>query len=164
MNKISIRHIHIQKISSRDEDALIKEMRESVKKDPAVIERFKEYDIPLNIIDKVHISFKEMDVSAKTKNKKIYLNKKMLDKGDDPTHYVAHEIVHVLQQITGNTHGHDADDYLNKSTEMESFQTQYDFKAQNESKQEADKYVEDLLDYHDKDGKERKKLEKKIKE
>ena len=165
MNKLSIRHIVINKISKRDEKAMIEKMRAAVKKDPAVIEKFKEYGVPLDKIDKVDISFKEMDVSAKTKDTKIYLNKKMFDDGDDPTHYVAHELVHFLQQSTGNTEGHDAtDDYMQKETELEAFNTQYDFKERFESKQEADEYVDDLLDYHDKDGKERKVLEKKIKE
>ena len=38
----------------------------------------------------------------------------------DPTHYLVHEIVHYLQQVTGKTKGHkEVKDYLDKPTEEE---------------------------------------------
>jgi hypothetical protein len=53
-------------------------MKKCVKKDSAVIEKFKEYGMPIDKVDDVHVEFKDLDVSAKTKDRKIYLNKKML--------------------------------------------------------------------------------------
>jgi hypothetical protein len=131
-------------------------MKECVKKDSAVIEKFKEYDIPIDKIDGVHVEFKDLDVSAKTKNAKIYLNKKMLEpdsKIKDPTHYLAHELTHWLQQTTGNVAGHKVEDYLDKPTEVEAFQVQIEFKEKHEGEEEADEYVEELLDHHDIDSK-----------
>jgi len=169
MNKLSTRHLlPIKKISKRekiDEDSIVKDMKECVKKDPTVIEKFKEYDVSIDEIDNVHVSFEDLDVSAKTKDKKIYLNRKMLDSDSevkDPTHYLAHEMVHFLQQSTGNTQGHEVKDYLSKPTELEAFEVQIDFKEEHEGEKEKDKYVEELLDHHDKDGCERKDLKEKL--
>jgi hypothetical protein len=129
-------------------------MKECVKKDSTVIEKFKEYDMPIDKVDNVHVEFDDLDVSAKTKDKKIYLNRAMLESDSnvkDPTHYLAHELTHWLQQMTGNTEGHEVKDYLEKPTEVEAFQVQVEFKEDHEGKEEADKYVEELLDYHDVD-------------
>lgn len=160
MSKLSIRHfLPIKKISRRDEideDTAIKRMKECVKKDPTVIEKFKKYDISINEIDNVPVAFKDLDVSAKTKDKKIYLNRKMLEPDSDikdPTHYLAHELMHWLQQTTGNVAGHQVKDYLEKPTEVEAFQVQVEFKETHEGEDEADKYVEELLDHHDVDSK-----------
>lgn len=144
-------------------------MKEEVKRDPDVKSKFKEYGISVDTIDDVHVEFAELDVSAKTKDKKIYLNQKMLDPDSevkDPTHYLAHELVHFLQQTTGNTDGHKlVDDYLDKPTEMEAFQVQVKFKERHESPREADEYVEDLLDHHDVlDPREREDKEEEIKD
>ena len=82
----------------------------------------------------------------------------------DPTHYLAHEAIHFLHQLTGKMDGHEVKDYLSKPTEVESFQVQIDFKERHEGKKESDEYVESLLDHHDKDGKERKELEEILKD
>lgn len=170
MRKLSVRQILNRiKLSSRDidEKEFVRQMKEKVKKDPAVIEKFEEYGISTDSIDGVHVEFEDLDVSAKTKNKKIYLNRKMLDPKsgiDDPTHYLAHELTHWLQQTSGNTKGHEVKDYLSKPTEEEAFKVQVDFKERHEGKGEAEEYVEELLDHHDKDGKERQKIKKKLME
>jgi hypothetical protein len=181
MKKLSIRQKH--KISKRDLDSLvhlvknkrkyneeevskiIKLMKDKVKKDPALISKFKEYKVPIETIDNVEVSFVPLDVSAKTKNKKIYLNESMLcadSKVKDPTQYLVHEMIHFLQQFTGNTQGHEKSEYLDKDTEIESFKTQVDYKKRNEGKEEAEEYVDDLLDYHNLDGKKREQKEKEL--
>jgi len=123
-------------------------MKECVKKDKAVIEKFKKYNVSIDEIDNVHVEFTDLDVSAKTKDKKIYLNREMLhpdSKVKDPTHYLAHELTHYLQQVTGNVAGHKSvENYLDKPTELEAFQVQVDFKERHEGEDEADKYVEEL--------------------
>lgn len=180
--KLSIRQAQIKKISKRDLDGFIKElknkkpneqelrelvkmMKDKVKKDPAVIKKFKEYEVPINAIDNVDVSFAPLDVSAKTKNKKIYLNESMLcadSKVKDPIQYLVHELVHFAQQLTGNTQGHEKSEYLDKDTEIESFKTQIDYKKRNEGKEEAEKYTDDLLDYHGVEGKKRKEKEEEL--
>lgn len=137
---------------------LIDYMKERVIKDPSVQDRFKEYRVPLDRIKEVEVEFADLDVSAKTKNKKIYINKKFITGANpqDPTSYLAHEIVHYLQQLTGDTEGHyEARDYLDKTTEVDAFETQVDFKARNEGEEEAEEYVDHLLDYHGYKGKRR---------
>lgn len=143
-------------------------MKEQVKNDPDVVAKFKKYDVPLSAIDDVHVEFADLDVSAKTKDEKIYLNKKMLEPDSeikDPTHYLAHELVHYLQQFTGNTAGHKlVDDYLDKPTEMEAFQVQVKYKERHESPEEANEYIDDLLDHHDvSNPKERKEKKEELK-
>jgi predicted RND superfamily exporter protein len=169
MKKLSIRQlIPLIKLSKRHkpEVKLIQVMKERAKKDPIVIKMFKEYGEPIEDIDKVEVSFVPLDVSAKTKNKKIYINESMLnDDSDvkDPTHYLVHELTHYLQQTTGKTHGHkEVSDYLDKPTEEEAFKAQIDFKKRNESPEEAEKYTEDLLDHHDLSGRERQKKKEKL--
>jgi len=171
MRKLSQRHLTPKKLSKRakkDGEKLIREMREAVKKDPKVIEKFKEYGVPLEDIDKVHIEFCELEVSAKTKDEKIYLNEKMLEddsKVQDPTHYVVHEMMHYLQQSTGKTLDKSEKketDYLDLPTEQEAFEVQVEFKEREEGPAEAEKYVEQLLDHHEIDGKEREDKEEEL--
>ena len=168
MKKLSLRHLLLKKLSKReniDYDKAVEQMREVAKNDPAIQKKFKEYNVPISDIENVHIEFCDLDVSAKTKNMNIYINKKMLDKDSkvkDPTHYLIHELVHYLQQKTGknsSTKEQNGEDYLDKPSEEEAFQTQLDYKKREESPEEAIEYVEDLLEYHDVDDK--KKEEKK---
>jgi len=169
MQKLSQRHLILKKLSKRsektDSEKLIKEMRETVKNDPKIIEKFKEYGVSIKNIDDIHIEFCDLDVSAKTKNRKIYINKQMLKNPDkDPTHYLVHELIHYLQQKTGknlNT-AHTNDEYLNRPTEEEAFEAQVDFKKREEGRENATDYVEQLLDYHDIDGKDRLEKEKEL--
>jgi predicted metal-dependent hydrolase len=121
----------------------------------------------LDDIDDVHVEFCDLDVSAKTKDKKIYLNKSMLADDSpvkDPTHYLVHELIHYLQQSTGknmNKHRKD-EEYLDKETEEEAFKAQVDFKKREESEEEAEEYVENLLDHHDMKGNDRKEKREEL--
>lgn len=170
MKKLSQRHLQIRKLSKRDNidtDQVINKMRDRAKNDPELIKKFKEYGVPLDDIDTVSIVFCDLDVSAKTKDKKIYINKAMLDKDSpvgDPTHYLIHELVHYLQQKTGeNLNPIDKnEDYLDKDTEEEAFKTQIDFKKRTEGDEEAETYVEKLLDHHGLDGSDRKEKKKDL--
>jgi hypothetical protein len=170
MRKLSQRQIVFNKISKHsknDVDSFVKKMKETVKKDPIMIEKFKEYGVPLDDIDSVCVAFCPLDVSAKTKNKKIYINEDMLADDSsvkDPTHYLIHELVHYLQQKTGkNLQKHKKEEeYLDKETEQEAFEAQIDFKKRKESPEEAEDYVDRLLDHHDIKGKERKEKKEEL--
>lgn len=169
MLKLSTRHFLLYRISKTDERTIIKEMRERVKADPSVQKKFKEYGVSLDKIDKVSIEFADLDVSAKTKNKKIYLNRSMLKSDSevkDPTPYVAHEIVHLLQQLTGkNMDKHnETDDYLEKETEEEAFKIQEDYIERTQGEDAAEEYIDGLLDYHDYNGKKRQKKKEDLME
>lgn len=171
MKKLSMRHLILKKISNRsdpDIEKLIIEMKEQAKQDPAIIRKFKEYNVPIDNIDDISVQFCDLDVSAKTKNREIFLNEKMLDNDSDvkdPTHYLIHELVHYLQQSTGQNCNHNKnEDYLDLDTEEEAFKTQINFKKREESEEEADDYVEKLLDHHDLTGAERNKKKKELME
>lgn len=164
MNKLSKRQK--PKLSKRqNREDLISLMKEKVKKDTAVIKKFKQYKVPLEDLDKVEIHFAPLDVSAKTKDMKIYINESMLDDDSevkDPASYLAHEIVHWLQQKTHNTAGHDVPEYLDKPTEIESFKTQIKYKKEHDGEDEAKEYTEDLLDYHNITGPKREKKKREL--
>lgn len=154
----------VEKLSKRDYRDFICRMKEKVKKDPSVVEKFEEYDIPLKEIDEIEVRLEPLDVSAKTNDMIITLNERMLDNKDiDPVEYLAHEVIHYLQQKTNNMSGHyETDDYLLKPTETEAFEVQLDYKERNQSREKANEYVEELLDYHDVNGKKRKQIKDKI--
>ena len=164
--KLSIRHIkYISKRAEKDTKAIIKQMREVAKKDPKLKKKFKEYGVDINDIDNVHIEFCPLEVSAKTKHMRIYLNDKMLDKMEfkEICSYAIHELIHYLQQKTHNVHKNDMNkDYLDLETEEEAFKTQIDFKKRNEGKEEAEEYTNDLLDHHDYKGQKRKEKKKEL--
>jgi hypothetical protein len=163
MRKLSWRHVIAKKVN---EDALIAKMRLKAKKDPGLIAKFKEYGVELDEIDDVDIAFTDLDVSAKTKNKRITLNNKLLDPPEDAFEqsmpYLIHEAIHVAQQLTGNLQGAQAKDYLDKDTELESFKAQIAYTKRNKGQEEAEEYTEELLDYHDINGKKRKDKRKKL--
>lgn len=169
MKKISKRQLIIKKLSRRSKpnfNEFIKQMRKVVKQDPGLIKKFKEYKVPIEEIDEVHVEFCDLDVSAKTKDTKIYLNKKLLDKypEEDPTHYLIHELVHYLQQKTGKntSEEYEARDYLDRPSEEEAFETQVEFKKREEGEEEAEEYIDGLLDFHDIRGKERKEKKEEL--
>jgi len=157
-----------RKIDKSDPEKLIEEMRGRVKKDPVVIAKFKEYSVSLDEIDTVHVEFADLDVSAKTKDKKIYINQSML-KPDSSVSiegifaYFVHELTHYLQQSSHKSIDDSANvDYIDKPTENEAFKVQVDYKKENEGEGVAEKYVDDLMDYHDVDRKKRKKKKKEM--
>ena len=155
----------LRKLSKRDDTAsrVLEEIREIAKSDENIIAKFKEYGLPLSDIDKVDISFVELDTSARTKDRKIMLNELMLEPGYgiDPAEYLVHELVHYLQQSTGYDLASEAnDDYLDKESELEAFDVQIDYKRESEGDDAAEEYVEDLVEHHElpissRDGKEK---------
>ena len=100
----------------------------------------------------VSISFDDLDVSAKTTNGNIILNQKLIDKPFPVMmRYVIHELTHAVQHIMhdGSMKSRKNEDYLEKDSEVEAFQRQLEWQVDNSSLKEAEKYVDDLLAYHD---------------
>ena len=143
---------------SSEEKKIIKLMKANLKKDPIAKKFFKKYKLPISIINKAKVYFDDIDVSAKTVNKIIILNRKLLNTDIKTIEsYLIHEMVHLNQQITGKTKGHNsAKDYLDKPTEIEAFKAQIQFKEKEDGPKEAEKYVNDLLDYHGLEGDKKK--------
>ena len=145
---------------------LVKTIKDLLKKNPIVFSMFEEFKVPINLIDQIVIDFKDMDVSAKTKDKKIYINSKFLNNGDiaDELHYFVHELCHYLQQFnkeTSHFKNLKTKTYLDKPTEIEAFQYQIQFIRDQYGEDRAREYASDLVSFHDLNEQEAK--DKKLK-
>lgn len=152
----------VRKLPYRTLNRLLKKMRDRLKKDEVVQKMFREYEVEIEEIDWIPMKFGKLEVSAKTDHGVIIFNWKLLCDGDflDDYSYGVHEITHFLQQTCGDkpTQSADDGDYLKNPHEQEGFQYQVEYIAKNEGEERAQEYVDDLLDHHDKDGKEKEEL------
>jgi len=153
----------VRKLPYKTLNRMLKKMREHLKKDETVQKMFKEYGVDLEEIDLIPMKFGKLDVSAKTDHGVLIFNWKLLCDGDflDDYSYGVHEITHWLQQTTGDKPTQSADDgsYLDNPFEQEGFQNQVEYIAKEKGPEEAEEYVEDLLEHHDIEDK--KELEEK---
>lgn len=120
----------------------------------------KEYEEDPEIMDFIPMYFKNLDVSAKTDHGVVYLNYKLLLDGLSlkDVSYLIHECTHYLQQTCGEKATRSSDDgnYLENPYEQEAFTNQVSFIGDNLGEEEAKDYVDNLLDYHEVDGKKEK--------
>jgi len=65
--------------------------------------------------------------------------------------YIIHELVHAIQHIDeyGKKQTDKRKDYLNREDELEAFQYQVKFDEEHRGEDEAEKYVNRLLSFHD---------------
>lgn len=156
----------LNKIKRKQEQKkLIDKIKELVKKEKAYLDLCKEYDKDIDFVDDVNISFDDLDVSAKTVNGDVFINEKLLDKGDlvDVVRYAIHELVHTQQQASGAVREtYDKEDYLDDPNEQEAFQFQIQYMEDHVSQEEIQEYLEHLLDHHGIEGKERMEKIKKL--
>jgi uncharacterized protein YxeA len=150
----------VKNLPYRTLNRLINKARKYIKNDKTWKKVCEEYGETPDIIDYIPIKFGNVDVSAKTDHGVIILNWRLLcdgefDKNKDYS-YLIHEGSHYLQQTCGTkpTQSADDGDYLKNPYEVEGFQNQVEYIANHEGEKEAENYVDDLLDHHDKDGKE----------
>lgn len=116
-----------------------------------------------NIIFYSPMAFADLDVSARTQHGIIYFNSKLKNNPQEIDHYMVHEFTHVIQQCFGDepTQGsNDSDDYLENPFEVEGFNYQTAYIAEDEGPEEAEQYIERVLDHHDvpESKKDKKKL------
>jgi hypothetical protein len=140
---------------------LIQRLKRQIKKEEPFLEKCKKYNKDPNFVDDIKLSFKPLDVSAKTVNGDVIINEQLLEEGDwdDIMRYVIHEITHVMQQEAGKVDGvTDKEDYLEDENEVEAFGVQVEYMDEHVPKQELQEYLENLLDHHGVEGKERKKI------
>jgi hypothetical protein len=140
--------------SSQD---MIEHVVNLLREHPHVKALFARFEVPLDSIHDIPIEFDAIDTSAKAKKGKIILNKKLAEDGDfiEDLHYIIHELTHVLQQQTGAVYDHgdlNDYDYLDNPLEIDAFKEQIAFIAQYKGPEEAHKYLEHLLDFHDFEG------------
>lgn len=139
------------------EQELLDKVRDLLKHSAIVAQMFEKFDTSIKKIEDVPIQFSDIDVSAKTKDKKIYLNNILIDDDDftNHMHYVVHELCHFLQQFNGEVSKYknlDEMDYLDQPTEIEAFNYQIKFIKELDGQNAADKYLKDLLDFHEYKG------------
>lgn len=159
----SLSMAQIKKLPYKSLNRMIKKMRDYLKKDETVNDMFKKYDVDIEEIDLIPMRFGKLDVSAKTDHGVIIFNYTLLTDGDffKDFSYGVHEMTHWLQQTARKsaTTSSDDGDYLHNKFEQEGFQNQVEYIANQFGDGEAENYVDDLLDHHDKKGKEKKELE-----
>lgn len=151
MKKLPIEKV--KKIPPKTLLKLIDKMKEFLKTHPIVVDMFKEYDIPIEELDLIPMKFGDLDVSARTDHGIITFSYKLLCDGNffKDYMYAVHEITHFLQQTTGDkpTQGADDGNYLDNPFEQEGFQRQIEYVDDMFGGNEAENYVEHLLDHHE---------------
>jgi hypothetical protein len=152
----------VKKISPKVLLKLIERAKKYLKTNDVFKDMCKEHNVDVDVIDLAPVRFGDLEVSARTAHGVIILNYKLLCDGDffKDYSYLCHEITHLIQQCYGDapTAGADDGDYLHNPYEQEGFQRQIEYIDDQFGEDEADKYVEHLLDHHDKGGKEKKEL------
>ena len=153
-------------LSRLEQLLIIKRLKNKIKKNEIITDMFKEHDVDISELDLIPMAFAALDVSAKTDHGIIYLNEKLIEESNimEEDHYLTHEITHWLQQTTGTkpTKGSDDGDYLENEFEQEAFQNQTKYISEVYDEEEAEEYIDQVLDHHDIDGKERSEKRKKL--
>lgn len=163
-NNVKIPLSQVKKMPYRSLNRMIKKLREYFKKDEVVQKMFKEYGVDIEELDYIPMRFGTLDVSAKTDHGVIIYSWKLLTDGDffKDFSYGVHEMTHWLQQTTGTkpTKSSNEGSYLDNPFEQEGFQNQVEYIANHDGEEEAENYVNDLLEHHEIDSKKEKEDKK----
>ena len=142
-----------------DEIAILSKIRKALLNDKVAKKICKEKGVGEWFLEGVPIKFEKIKQSAKTVDSNIILNRSLAKKPFDiMMRYVIHELTHSIQHVQASQKkkkGKDDEDYLDKETEVEAFKYQVEFDEKERGRGKAEKYVEDLLDYHKIKGKDR---------
>lgn len=140
----------------------INRLKKKIRDHEVFQEMLEEWDAEEDILDLIPVAFADLDVSARTDHGIIYLGYKLLDKDNNDNdmgndHYLIHEISHYLQQCYGDkpTQSSDDGDYLENEYEQEGFQNQTAYISDEYGEDDAEEYIEQVLDHHDAKGKDR---------
>ena len=154
----------IKSLPNKTLTRIIEKAKDFLKKDETMKKIFEEYDEDVNIIDLIPTRFDDLDVSAKTNHGVVILNYKLLLDGNffKNYSYLIHEYTHWAQQCLGEKPTKSSDDgnYLENPYEQEGFKNQVEYISNHFGDEEAEDYVDNLLNYHDvKTKKQKDKLE-----
>lgn len=145
---------------------LLGKIRKALIKDKIAKRICKEHSVSPSFLSGVSIRFEKMKPSAKTVDSEIILNNSLKTKSFDIImRYVIHEVTHAIQHAKNQNKKKLIDknkDYLDKETEIEAFQNQIEYDSEQRGEREAVKYVEELLDYHNIDGKKREEKKEEL--
>lgn len=131
---------------------LLAKIKQEMKNNDIVSEICKEHGFNIDIIDGIPLEFvDDLEASAKTIDSRIQLNSELLNESFEIImRYAIHELVHSLQHM--KSEGIDpyaSDEYLDRDDELEAFQFQIAYDAEERGEDEAIDYVEDLIEYHE---------------
>jgi hypothetical protein len=150
----------VKKISPKVLLKLIDRMKKHLKSDETMKKVFEEYGADIDFINDIPMKFGDINVSAQTNGGIVILNYKLLCDGDffDDYSYAIHEITHVLQQCFRDspTKGAEDGEYLDNEFEQEGFAYQAEYIADQEGEEEAENYINQVLDHHKVSDEERK--------
>lgn len=142
-----------RKINLEDEMEILKQIKQGLRRDPTAQKIFKDFKKEIEFLDGIPIDLSDdLDVSAKTVNSRIILNKSLLNEPFEILmRYAVHELVHALQHMESEdmSDPYSEHEYLDRPDEVEAFQYQIEFDKNNRGEQEVVEYVEELLDYHE---------------
>jgi len=134
---------------------IIDKAKKEIKKDKTMVRICEEYDVSIDEIDYIPTYFKDLDVSATTDHGVVYLSYNLMLDGFSKKNwsYLIHEYSHFFQQTAADkaTKGSAEGEYLHNPHEQEGFANQVEFLANHFGDDEAEDYVDDLLDHHDED-------------
>lgn len=143
----------VKKLPYKALNRMIKKLKAYLKTDETTLKMFEEYGVDIEELEYIPMMFGNLDVSAKTDHGIIIYNYRLLTDGDffKDFSYGVHEMTHWLQQTTGAkaTTSSDDESYLDNPFEQEGFQNQVVYIADQFGEEEAENYVDDLLDHHD---------------
>lgn len=148
-----------QKTDLQNTIELISELKSKLKEDQIALEICNEHGFDIDIIDGVTIEFSdELDVSARTKDSRIELNSDLMNGNFDIImRYAIHELVHALQHMERHQKGdpYEDEEYLDRPDELEAFQYQIKFEDDARGPEQAEEYVDNLIEYHEIDDEEK---------
>lgn len=141
----------IKKMSPQVLLKIIQRGKDFLKKNKVMQEICDKYDFDIEDLDLIPVKFDDIDVSAKTDKGVVTLNFRLLEDGDffKDFGYLVHEFGHHIQQSYEPTKSADDGDYLLNPAEQEAFQYQIKYMDDQFGKEEAENYVEQVLDHHD---------------
>lgn len=156
----------VRKFPYKTLNRMISKAKKFLKNDETMKKIFAEYDETTDIIDFIPTCFGNLNVSAKTNKGIVILNYKLLCDGDflKDYSYLIHEYTHWADQCLGDkpTQGSDDGDYLDNVYEQEAFQNQVEYISDKEGEEEAEQYVDDLLEHHEVEDPKEKEEKKDI--
>lgn len=136
----------------QSEIEILARVKRELRKNDIAKDICKEYGFNIDIIDGVPIEFEDdLGASAKTIDSCIKLDSGLLDEDFEVImRYAIHELVHSLQHMKMiGVDPYDGEDYLNRGDELEAFQYQIEYEADAVGKEEAENYVDNLVEYHE---------------
>lgn len=131
---------------------LVAKIKKELKNDNIAKEICKEYSFDIDIIDGISVEIvDDLDVSAKTVDSAIHLNSSLVDEDFNIImRYAIHELVHALQHMKlVGLEALECENYLDRYDEVEAFQYQIKYDSKTRGLEEAEDYVDDLIEYHE---------------